>query len=101
MATTRRGLVIGSTGKPGGLAADLARCPVFVFIYLFIFCLPNVPKLSFPIVAFPNKSKINHKSVSLDWQRRASRLFLASKMAFEQSRCAGLKEGEEMARRNS
>ncbi len=34
----RRGLANGSTGMfPGGLAADLARCPVF-------FCLPNVPK---------------------------------------------------------
>ncbi len=36
----RRGLAIGSTGTfPGGLAADLARCPVFFFIiiiYLFI-----------------------------------------------------------------
>ncbi len=27
-------------------------------------------------MVFPNKSKINHKWVSLDWQRRASRLFL-------------------------
>ncbi len=38
----RRGLAIGCTGMfPGGLAADLARCPVF---FKFIFCLPNVPK---------------------------------------------------------
>ncbi len=33
-------------------------------------------KGSFPIVAFPNKSITNHKSVSLDRQRRASCLFL-------------------------
>ncbi len=41
----RHGLAIGSTGTfPGGLAADLARCPVF-FIFCFVFfCLPNVPK---------------------------------------------------------
>ncbi len=67
-------------GAPGRFpVADLARCPVF-FIYLllfifwkyynfYFFCLPNVPKWSFPIVAFPNKSIINHKSVSLDWLR--------------------------------
>ncbi len=73
----RRGLAIGSTGTfPGGLAADLARCPVFLLLLLLfflllllLFCLPNVPKWSFPIVVFPNKSIINHKSVSLDWQR--------------------------------
>ncbi len=72
--THRRGLAIGSTGTfPGGLAADLARYPVFFYYYYYyfylFFCLPNVPKWSFPIVAFPNKSIINHKSVSLDWQR--------------------------------
>ncbi len=88
----RRGLAIGSTGTfPSGLAADLARCPVFFiiiiiiisfFLLLFYFCLPSVPKWSFLIVAFPNKSIINHKSVSLDWQRCASRLFLASVKRF-------------------
>ncbi len=68
----RRRLAIGSTGTfPGGLAADLARCPEY-----FFFAFP-VPRWSFPIVVFPNKLKINHKSVSLDWQRRASCLFLA------------------------
>ncbi len=42
----RRGLAIGSTGTfPGGLAADLARCPVLYFfcifyLFIFIFCLP-------------------------------------------------------------
>ncbi len=61
---------------PGGLAPDLGRCPVGFFVCFF--CLPNVPKWSFTILAIPNKSKINHKSVSLDWQRRASCLFLAS-----------------------
>ncbi len=42
----RRRLAIGSTGTfPGGLAADLARCPVFFFYYyFFIFCPPNVQK---------------------------------------------------------
>ncbi len=41
---SRRGLAIGSTGTfPGGLAADLARWPFFIIIYLF-FCIPNVPK---------------------------------------------------------
>ncbi len=45
----RRGLAIGSTGRfPGGLAADLAAARLW-------------------------HSLINHKSVSLDWQRRASR----------------------------
>ncbi len=49
LPSTRRGLAIGSTGTfPGGLAADLARCPVFFFIiiiiYFLFFCLPNVPK---------------------------------------------------------
>ncbi len=89
----RHRLAIGSTGTfPGGLAAHLARCPVFFYFFLLLllllllfilfFCLPNVPKWSFPIVAFPNKSIINHKSVSLDWQRRASRLFLASVKRF-------------------
>ncbi len=30
----RHGLAIGSTGTfPGGLAADLARCPFFIIIY--------------------------------------------------------------------
>ncbi len=91
VAISRHGLAIGSTGTfPGGLAADLARCPVFYFIlffklfYLFIFCLPipNVPKWLFPSVAFPNKSIINHKSLSLDWQHRASCLFLASVKRF-------------------
>ncbi len=82
---SRRGLAIGSTGTiPGGLAGDLpaALYIFFFYIYLFIFCLPNVPKWSFPIVAFPNQSIINHKLVSLDWQRRASRLFLASVKRF-------------------
>ncbi len=86
----RRRLAIGSTGTfPGGLAADLARCPE-----CFFFCLPNVPRWSFPNV---NKSKINHKSVSLDWQRRASCLFLASCLSESMH---GIEEGEETARRN-
>ncbi len=36
-------LAIGSTGTfPGGLAADLARCPVFFFIlFYFIYLLPS------------------------------------------------------------
>ncbi len=33
----------------------------YYYYYIFIFCLPDVPKWSFPIVAFPNKSIINHK----------------------------------------
>ncbi len=103
--TSRRGLAIGSTGTfPGGLVADSAHCPVFL-LYLnciSFFCLPNVPKWSFPTVAFPNKSIINHKLVSLDWQRRDSHLFqLPPSNGFEQSRCARLKEGEILARRNS
>ncbi len=70
---------LGAPMATNGQAADLARCPVFFFYYyyfffFFFFCLPNVPKW---LVAFPNKS-INYKPVSLDWQRRASRLFLAS-----------------------
>ncbi len=33
----RHGLAIGSTGTfPGGLAADLARCPVFFIIIIII-----------------------------------------------------------------
>ncbi len=85
MPACRRGLAIGSTGTfPGGLAADLACCPVFFFIYYyyFFYYFTNVPKWSFPIVAFHNKSIINHKSVSLDWQHRASSLFLASVKRF-------------------
>ncbi len=80
-----------------------ALCFFFKLLLLlfYFFCLPNVPKWSFQIVAFPNKSIINHKSVSLDWQRHASRLFLASSNGFEQSRCAGLEEGDETTRRNS
>ncbi len=36
----RRGLAIGSTGTfPGGLAADLARCPVLYFYFLFFIYL--------------------------------------------------------------
>ncbi len=68
--------------------ADLARCLFFfycydLFYYLFIFCLSNLPKLSFMTVAFPNKSIINHKSVSLDWQKgSASCLFLASYLRY-------------------
>ncbi len=31
-----------------------------------------MPNVSFPIVEYPNKWIIHHKSVSLDWQRRAS-----------------------------
>ncbi len=49
-------------------------------------------------MAFPNRSKINHKSVSLDWQRRASRhCSLPPSNSFEPSRCAEGEEGEEMA----
>ncbi len=40
---SRRGLAIGSTGTfPGGLAADLARWPFFIIIYLFIFACAKV-----------------------------------------------------------
>ncbi len=65
---------------PGGWFGPLP-C-VFIFFIFFIFCLPNVPKWSYPIVTLSNKSIINHKSVSLDWQRRALRLFLASVKRF-------------------
>ncbi len=54
----RRGLAIESTGTfPGDLAADLTRWPMF----FNLFCLPDVPKWSFLIVTFPNKSIINWK----------------------------------------
>ncbi len=41
---SRRRLAIGSTGTfPGGLAADLARCPVFfiIIIIIILFFLPS------------------------------------------------------------
>ncbi len=97
MSTSRRGLAIGSTGTfPGGLVADLARYP------FFFFCLPNVSKWSFPIVAFPNKSIINHKSV-MSWLAapRFTSVPCLRQTVFEQSRCVGLEEGEETSRRNS
>ncbi len=46
-------------------AGHLARCSVFFYYYYIVFFA--FPMWSFPIVAFPNKSIINHKSVSLDW----------------------------------
>ncbi len=57
----RRGLAIGSTGTfPGGLAADLARCPVFFFnYYLFIYFLPSkCAKVIISDCGIPNKSII-------------------------------------------
>ncbi len=67
-AGSRRGLTIGSTGTfPGGLVADLTRCPVCFYYFVLFFCIPNVQKWSFPIVAFPNKSIINLKSVNMTW----------------------------------
>ncbi len=35
-----------------------ALCFIIIILLLLLFCLPSVPKWSFPIVAFPNKSKI-------------------------------------------
>ncbi len=85
--TPRRGLATGSTGTfPGGLAADLARCPVFLYIFFFIiiiFFFIFFFSFAFPMCQSDHfrlwHSLINHKSVSLDRQHRASRLFLASK----------------------
>ncbi len=65
---------------PGSWFVPLPCCFI-IFFYFFAFSMCQ--KRSFPIVAFPNKSIINHKSVSLDWQRRrALRLFLASVKRF-------------------
>ncbi len=79
---------------------------IIIIVNVLYLCLLNVPKQSFLIFSFHNKSIINHKSVSLDWQRCAvgisSGLFRASvKDGFEQNRCAGLDEREEAARRSS
>ncbi len=46
--------------------------PISFILYYHYYCLPNVPNVSFPIVEYPNKWIINHKSVILDWQHRAS-----------------------------
>ncbi len=57
------------------------------------------PKWSFPILSFANKSLINDKSFSLDWQRCLCSVPPSN--GFEQSRCAGLEEGGEVARGSS
>ncbi len=80
----RGGLAIGRI--PGGLAANLARCPTFFFLLLlllfFIYilllllfcCLPNVLKWLFPNSPFNNKTHVIYREwVSLDWQRDSPR----------------------------
>ncbi len=84
--TCRCGLAIGNTGTfPGGL------------FFLFFFAFPMCQNNNFQLW----HSLRNHKCLVLTGSAALHVCTLPASNGFEQSRCAGLVEGEETARRNS